>query len=471
MPGYTEGTFVAVIINVLWISVCAWILVEFIRRLNNSLIDNIGRLAFLLGFIFPANYFRVVFSVNEGTIHWVIDHPMITIPGGFLLTIFALYLLIFRLKPVTHFLSFILLILSPFAVLTIGQAVWKIMVLQKTSFGVGDISYRTTTSSSRAVKQRVIWLMFDELDLRLTFLDVAEGMKFPEFGRFREQALFALNAKSLVGGSTAIAIPSYLMGKSAKNAIPITSDALKLQFVGGDTGYFGQRTNNQTFFGEARALGSKTTIIGWYHPYSRIFTKDYSFCSWYAVNTYTPQATASVPTEMWSQLKGITPFFRRTNAIATYRGILRDTLRVVVDPEYDLIYIHASVPHGPNIYDEHSNGFSVLNISKRGYFSNLALADIFLGTLRRAMEEANLWEQTTILITSDHEWRFPYLYDGIRVRKVPFMLKMQSQNKQLVYETPFYATLVAKDLLLQVLTGNLNDPKEVINWLTKRKVE
>ncbi|MDD1777819.1 MAG: alkaline phosphatase family protein [Candidatus Helarchaeota archaeon] len=343
--------------------------------------------------------------------------------------------------------------------------------MQKTGPGIADVVNQTTSSSSRAVKQRVVWLMFDELDLRLAFLDPPEKMKFPELERFREQALFALNAKSILGGSTAIAIPSYMMGKLVKSAIPIAPDTLKLKFVGNDTGYFGRKTDHQTFLGEARALGTKTAIIGYYHPYSRIFTEDYAFCSCYAVNTYTPQATASVPTEMGSQLRGISPFFRRTNAIATYRGILRDALKVVVDPEYDLIYIHASVPHGPNIYDEHSNTFSVLNVSKHGYFSNLALADHFLGELRRAMEEANLWEQTTILITSDHEWRFPYLYDGKRVRKVPFLLKMQSQNEQLVYETPFYPTLVAKDLLLQVLRGHLNDPKEVINWLTKRKVE
>jgi hypothetical protein len=313
--------------------------------------------------------------------------------------------------------------------------------------------------------------MFDELDLRLAFLDPPEGMKFPELERFREQALFALNAESLVGGSTEIAIPSYMMGKLVKNAMPIAPDTLRLQFVGNDTGTFGRKTNHQTFLGEARALGAKTAIIGYYHPYSRIFTEDYSFCSWYAVNTYTPQATASVPTEMGSQLRGISPFFRRTNAIATYRGILRDALKVVADPEYDLIYIHASVPHGPNIYDEHANAFSVLNISKHGYFSNLALADIFLGRLRRAMEDARLWDQTAILVTSDHEWRFPYLYDGKRVRKVPFMLKMQSQNEQLVYETPFYPTLVAKDLLLQVLTGHLSNPRTAVDWLTKRRIE
>jgi hypothetical protein len=136
-----------------------------------------------------------------------------------------------------------------------------------------------------------------------------------------------------------------------------------------------------------------------------------------------------------------------------------------------LIYIHASVPHGPNIYDEHSKAFTVFNISKYGYFSNLALADRFLGELRRAMEEANLWEQTTILITSDHEWRFPYLYDGKRVRKVPFLLKMQSQNEQLVYEAPFYPMLVAKDLLLQLLRGHLCNPRAVVDWLEKRIVE
>ena len=77
--------------------------------------------------------------------------------------------------------------------------------------------------------------------------------------------------------------------------------------------------NKPTVIGEARRLGATTAIMGMYHPYCRVFYPDYAYCSWYAINTYAIQATNSVAHEMYSQLTGITPVFRRINAVRTYK--------------------------------------------------------------------------------------------------------------------------------------------------------
>ncbi|MFH1096544.1 MAG: sulfatase-like hydrolase/transferase [Candidatus Desantisbacteria bacterium] len=468
MPGYTAASFVAAIINVVWISIVACVLADFVRRSSSQVMNSVGRIVFLFGFLFLANYIRMVFNIKESTIQWAIDHPVITIPISLLLAIAVLYVIVFQLKRVTHFFSLVLLIMLPFAVLTIGQATWKAISMHGTGSRVADVVKQTVIHSSKAIKQRVIWLMFDELDLRIAFTGRPKGIELPEFDRFRQQSLFALNAKRH-SAATMIAIPSYITGKLVKKAITVDHDTLKLQIEGDEAGHFTPWTDYPTLFSQAHAIGANTAIIGIYHPYSRVFAKDYSFCSWYGFNTFTPQATNSIFTEMCSQLKGITPVFRRINAISTYCGVSKDTINIATDPHYDLIYVHASVPHGPTVYSKRMNRFTLFNISKLGYFDNLILADRFLGKLRHAMEKANLWDQTTILITSDHEWRFVYLYDNKRIKKVPFMLKMAGQDKQVVYDVPFSAVLVAKDLLLDVLSGHLTNTREVINWLSEKR--
>jgi len=56
-----------------------------------------------------------------------------------------------------------------------------------------------------------------------------------------------------------------------------------MQVEGNKVGRFTPWTDYPTLFFQAHMLGANTAIISYYHPYSRIFNGNYSFCSWYGV--------------------------------------------------------------------------------------------------------------------------------------------------------------------------------------------
>ncbi len=95
------------------------------------------------------------------------------------------------------------------------------------------------------------------------------------------------------------------------------------------------------------------------------------------------------------------------------------------------------------------------------------MVDRTVGPLRRAMEASGRWDQTTILLTADHSWRWSANLDGKSDPRVPLILKLARHNEPLYYARPF-ETLLLHDLLLALLRGELTDPNSVARWLDQR---
>jgi arylsulfatase A-like enzyme len=162
------------------------------------------------------------------------------------------------------------------------------------------------------------------------------------------------------------------------------------------------------------------------------------------------------------QFIGITPLYKRFNAIRTYLDSTKEIQKIAADPYFDLIYMHASVPHGPYIWDVKGQRFMLFDMmSKKGYRGNLVLADRLLGAVRTSMELAGLWDNTVVLVTSDH---------GLRGNggKIPFLLKMRGQKTSFEYARPFSPMRVTKDLLLEILKQGLVTPQSVAEWIDQR---
>ena len=150
-----------------------------------------------------------------------------------------------------------------------------------------------------------------------------------------------------------------------------------------------------------------------------------------------------------------------------------------------MVVIHLPIPHPIGIYDRSAQAFSLH--ARSGYLDNLALADRTLGELRRAMEQVGLWDNTTVLVTSDHwlrlerVWRDHRLWkppvtvggsDGLprgdKDHRVPFILKLASQRTALGYEPPFNSVL-SRDLSLAILRGEVSGPEGVAEWLDRHR--
>ena len=167
----------------------------------------------------------------------------------------------------------------------------------------------------------------------------------------------------------------------------------------------------------------------------------------------------------------------------TARELYLDTLsaakKVIADPNFGVLLVHWSVPHPPNIYNRQNDRFEI--DGKSSYLDNLQLVDQALGELRRIMEKAGTWQDTSVLVTSDHGWR-PEVWrhtglwtsDDEKITKadgdhrVPFILKLAGREPGVTYEHVFNNVLT-RDLILGLLRGQLSSADSVIHWLDEHR--
>lgn len=463
MPDYTLASYLAAILNVILIATALFLAACLVRKANNSVLTTAGRLGLLSLFVFPLEYLRTVLHVVDATVHSVLDPPMLSAAMGLGVAALAASLTAWQLARIVRTLRWVLLALTPLAAITFPQSLYHgTLTMQKEGRDKGGESAAPKRVSNRP---RIVWLLFDELDSRLAFLDRPAGIALPSFDRLRSESVFAVNGASH-GQSTITAIPSFLTGRIVSR-VQVEANELQLCFRGQADGQFVSLADCPTVFSEVRNRGGRNAIVGIYHPYQRLVGRECKYCSAYTINTYTPVATDSLWTEMGAQMLGITPVFRRINAVRSYRGVLRECIDVAGDRQYDFVYVHIPVPHGPPIYNRESGRFTLFNTARDGYLDSLVLADIFLGEVRRVLESKAMWDNSIIVLTSDHELRKVEFGDQIRVPTIPLIIKMPGQKEQIVFDRRFSPKMITKDFVLAAFDGQVKTPHDVLLWLDR----
>jgi hypothetical protein len=97
------------------------------------------------------------------------------------------------------------------------------------------------------------------------------------------------------------------------------------------------------------------------------------------------------------------------------------------------------------------------------------------------MERAGLWEDTVVLVSSDHWWRIDIwpknqswteeersVMSEATDYRVPFILKLKGRKGSVVYQ-PYFNTVLSQDLLLALLRGELAAPPDVTAWLDRHR--
>jgi hypothetical protein len=344
---------------------------------------------------------------------------------------------------------------------------------------------------------RVIWVVFDEMDQRLAFEERPAGLLLPEFDRLRAEGLSGNQVKQTASW-TAIALPSLLCGRIFNRAEPLSFNELRLSIAGSaDPLNWHDQPN---VFQRARELGVNAELDGWHHPYCRVIGDSLVRClavpsgaaalvrdvdvpnlglfrtlgflfhlQWEATRDLfrsNHMESAEKLNDLWIQEQQQQQYFRiRDRAYAS-----------AVDSRIGLLFLHFPTPHPYPIYDRKRGDFTLS--SSLDYFDNLALADRTLGELRRALEQAGLWEQTSILVTADHGFRrqawqgrfgwTPQL-DALTASgsfdRVPFILKIAGQTRGLASSEPF-SNVLSGGIVLSVLSGAVTTPAQAADWLT-----
>jgi hypothetical protein len=356
----------------------------------------------------------------------------------------------------------ILLILLPFAL-------WTLLLLVHLAGGLicqplappGELASLLTV---KAGHPRVVWLIFDELDYRVVFEKCPPGVALPEFDRLRSESLFATRATE-PGANTILSMPALLNGQHVAFSEPASANDLRVTFSNAPEPKLWSTTT--TVFSQARELGYNTAIVAWYHPYRRLFGRDLNYCSDYPLPLYEQARGRTLGQAMANQLwSTLAPIQQRRLTLQVYQNGLGDALQIATNPVYGLSLLHLMGPHEPGIYQPARNRFTVTSFSTvEGYFNNLVLTDRTLGQLRRAMENAGVWDSSWLIISADHCWRKSNLYDGKIDHRVPFIVKAPDAKVGSGQEMEFpFDTVMTHDLLLAILRGKVTDSRSAIAW-------
>ncbi len=360
-----------------------------------------------------------------------------------------------------HFASAFLVTLSPLIPIEAVVSVSRSWTGSAAAYADGPLA----TRAPHAALPRVVWIIFDELDYRLSFPDRPSNVSMPAFDRLRAGSLFAENAIS-PSHATSQSVPSLITG--------IKVDRFEAQ---------GPRTALQngvaaasqpTIFSRVHAIGGNAAIAGWYLPYCLLYSQDLAACSSYYLENQLNEIGSSFLETLAIQQQSLFAYGSRSllgesprakHRLAMMNSIREAAVRDVADPSLDLVFLHLPVPHAPYRYDRVSATFPKRYLGAGTYLDNLALADVYLRDLRDAMIAAGLWDTTTVLVSSDHPDRSALFVDGKEDPRVPFLLKLAGQTTGRTYES-LLPTIETKPLLEAILDGAIHTPEDAINWLT-----
>lgn len=402
-----------------------------------------------------ANAFRIVSPTAVG---------FILAAGAALL----LVVLILRQRSLVVNLSRVVLLISPLALLTTCRAGLGIVRAQDAAFASSPLA---PPLPDRARQPRVMLINFDEWDYRLSFEDRLPGLNLPDVDRLRETALFATRVHT-ASTSTGISIPSMLTGRLTIGSRARGTSELLVRLAG-ESGW-ARLDRLPNIFSHARALGLNTAVVGWYLPYCRIFSESLTSCSWWEMprqwNSTGSSFVANAMNEprSWFETSLFSVFGQslvETRSSATYSQELEKTLQVAADPHMGLVFVHFGLPHPPYAYNRQTQRFDLRNSAVNGYWDNLALVDRTVADIRRVMEAAGVWDETTLLITSDHAFRTSRALDGKRDKRVPFLLKLAGQQQGLELAVPFNNLLV-HDLIGEILEQRVSTADQAAAWIS-----
>jgi arylsulfatase A-like enzyme len=301
------------------------------------------------------------------------------------------------------------------------------------------------------------------MDYRFAFVDRPREARLPELDRLSGESFRATQAYP-PAGMTLLSIPALTTGQEVNRALPGSASELLLQVSGNGTNLTAW-SRLPTVFSEARRIGVNAAIVGWYHPYERLFDASVSYCAWYPAPWFEPaRASAFLGTMKRELCSMIGPLNFRFLQLRTFEQTFDASRSVVTNQDFGLVFLHLPIPHKPGIYQPEEKKLTFLGVSgRRGYLGNLLLADHVLGVLRRDMELARIWDSTWVIVSSDHWWRQSMGNTGTIDHRVPFIVKAPDAHS-IEYGTAFN-TLVSRDLILAIFKGDLATQNQLPPWL------
>jgi hypothetical protein len=259
--------------------------------------------------------------------------------------------------------------------------------------------------------------------------------------------------------------------------------------------------NSANLFSLAKDQGVKSSIIGFYIPYDLLF---YKYCDHIyneRHNIYNNSFTELLKFNLSKILRTffIFPFekiieyirikrcflvihfnlslefIKFENAKKRYQTFMKKTKDIINDNSYKLCFFHWSLPHSPFFYNSKINDF----VNKKStYTENLALLDKTIKEIRLSMMKKKQWENSIIIITSDHQLRDNMnslnneekeICKKREKHLIPFIVKIPN-SKPCIYDKTFHACIL-KDMVLNMLQGKITNNKDLCEFIDENRIQ
>jgi hypothetical protein len=450
----------ALLLNIVGLAAVGFVAVRAIRRVQRPACRRLAAVGAAAALLIALNYARIT--------HAPVDRWTDTIGRSGLLAVGVLMLAAscawpHRALRVSRGLA---LGASPLAVLTLAHALWIFFeVAAGPVWRRGDPAFLGRTPPSL---RRVVWLVLEELDQRITFEARPAGLELPELDRLRRESLYA-DAARPPAGMPEVSMPALITGRPVVAVVPAGPNDLELTFSDGKAARWSAHPN---VFSRARAMGYDTAVIGWYLPYPRVLGGSLGVADWRPSETHEATRGDTLSQALGNQWASLAPPLNARRLSARRAAELGDlAIRTAADGRLGLVLLHLPVPRPPGIYDRTAGGLTMWNFSGEGggYLDNLALADRMIADLRRRLERANLGDRTWLVVSGDQWWRASKRYDGHVDHRVPFLVRPPDGGRALHVDAAFN-TLATHDLLLAILRGSIGDTGDVAAWLARNSV-
>ncbi|HTA46081.1 MAG TPA: alkaline phosphatase family protein [Bryobacteraceae bacterium] len=324
---------------------------------------------------------------------------------------------------------------------------------------------------------RVLWILFDDWDERMTFSDRPAGLRLPVIDDLAYRSFNATRALAVQGGrvpldqmSTYGAVPSLLYGKFLVRAEVPDASTMRIEFDPPTRGPIVLGAGHH-LFARARARGWNAAAAGWYLPYCRVFGSQLSDCYWdvryipaYAAR-YDFAHGAVDETRMLFETAAFSPFGPSLVDLrheSEYKAILEAGRRFAADPSIGVALIHFNIPHTPYFYDPKIGPSPRYGYWGSLYNDALQWVDRSVGSILASVHDASLDGKTAIILSSDHPFRFSASHDP----HVPFIVHLPGARTGVLWEDEF-STVRTADLIMAIAGGEVKSAAEVAHFVTR----
>ncbi len=419
------------------------------------------------------------------------------VAGICLLTLIAITVLwrkfLPRFEAIQHVAAAILGLFAFTGLLIFAQLVWS--GWQARNLNQAPVLHKAQLASEPP-RQRIIWLLLDELSYQQLYERRFPGLELPAFDQLAAQSTVFTQVVP-AGEYTRYILPTLFTGLPS-DAVDISARGLLLSLKDPSTGKWTQFNQHQTVFQDAIDAGYTTGIAGWYNPYCRIMPEVLDQCFW----TYRESTPANLSPNRSLTVDLLRPFhylwldtkhlfghgpgspsdeYRDIRQHSSdYRKLLTAGDAYLADPSINFLFLHMPIPHPYGFYDRSKQAFSTKHTS---YIDNLALADRYLAHMRQLLEQNHQWDSATVIVMGDHSWRTSMIWKdsmtwtaedeaashgGEFDPRPAYIVKLPNQQTPARIDQPFSA-VNTRALLDALIQNRLRTPADLQTWASQQK--